>query len=309
MKKSILFFMLLHSIVWAQFPAIVQGEYYFDSQDPGFGQATVIAVANPSNSLVMDFEVPTAGLSPGFHYLNVRVRTDSTWSTVLRKKFLVKQDSASFLAEGKIDFLEYYFDGQDPGFGKATPAGASLLTDILIWEDSLNTDMLPPGFHWISFRGQYENGTWSPTWQKKFYKRDSTKSDRLSLIEYVIGRRDTNFITGMVPIMPSQYKLETNFEVGVDSLAPGIYDFCISVQTEEKVNSGTTCRQFQVIGRPTSVEEVTEASINVYPNPSSGLFFIETHDYQLVSYQISDMQGKIVQQRTLPTDTRLHEID
>src|SRR6185436_8994339 len=67
-------------------PSLTAAEYYFDT-DPGTGNGTAITVTG-TDSIVFSGSIPSTSLNPGFHFLNIRVKsTDGKWSNPERRLF------------------------------------------------------------------------------------------------------------------------------------------------------------------------------------------------------------------------------
>ena len=125
-------------------------EYFFDT-DPGYGKANKLASpANDSKQYVLS----TADVPAGAHVLYLRAQDEQgKWSTVLARPMYV-------INKVDITTLEYFFDDQDPGYGKAyqvtLPAD---LTEPFAFEVSV--EGLEVGNHQFSVRAKDEEGNWS----------------------------------------------------------------------------------------------------------------------------------------------------
>lgn len=127
-------------------------EYFFDD-DPGYGRATPLAAPRTgAHAYVMDF----SAVEPGAHVLCLRAADKfGHWSpTVSRPLYVVPP------AAGHIAALEYFFDGADPGEGRAVavavPADSSqpFAFDIDVKELLL-------GDHQLNVRACTADGRWS----------------------------------------------------------------------------------------------------------------------------------------------------
>ena len=143
---------------------LIAAEYFWDSNDPGPGNATALLV--PAGNAVNSFaDVATTGLSAGTHFLSVRFRDSAGHWGVTRTLAVNIYGPIQPVeeADGPIVAAEYFFDNNDPGPGNANPltigsSGANIA-------DSYNLDVagLAPGDHLVSVRVQYQNGKWSVT--------------------------------------------------------------------------------------------------------------------------------------------------
>ena len=95
-------------LVMAQSPKRV--EYFLDT-DPGYGLGKLISNIQTGDNL-LTFDVSDA--PEGAHVLSVRCQDDQgVWSSTMSRPLFIErlQD---------IVYVEYFFDGKDPGVGKAT---------------------------------------------------------------------------------------------------------------------------------------------------------------------------------------------
>ena len=135
----------------------VMAEYFFDN-DPGYGKATAISQVKSDS---VKYQLSVAGLHSGAHVLYIRsADADGHWSGTVSFPLYVKPQEA-FLA------LEYYFDEQDPGKGKATalPKPREAIDSLLC---HLPTEGLSVGNHTLNVRGLKPDGHWSDVVSRPF---------------------------------------------------------------------------------------------------------------------------------------------
>jgi len=125
-------------------------EYYFDT-DPGYGQGfSASSPAEGQGVYSMDF----SPLSTGAHTLYVRMKDAANrWSTTVSHPLYVCQPRG-------ITQIEYFFDQQDPGQGKATQVTVSNPNAETV-TFSLSIENLTVGDHQLCVRGKGQNGLWS----------------------------------------------------------------------------------------------------------------------------------------------------
>lgn len=137
-------------------PSISGAEFFFDS-DPGLGNGTALTIpaGDVSNA---NLTVPIGNLSPGFHFLTIRIKDASgKWGQFESRGFYVYAQAQT---SGNIVAAEYFFD-TDPGQGLGT--AATVTTPAL----TINQDFLvpianiPPGTHKLGFRVRDAEGVWS----------------------------------------------------------------------------------------------------------------------------------------------------
>ena len=126
-------------------------EYFFDT-DPGYGQGRPLSTPSTgTNTYVMSFD----GVQPGAHVLCLRAQNNQgRWSTVVTRPLYVYQPS------GKVLALEYFFDDDDPGEGRATAVTLPQnLLEPFAFDISVNG--LPAGMHHLCVRAKGDDGQWS----------------------------------------------------------------------------------------------------------------------------------------------------
>ena len=133
-------------------------EYFFDT-DPGYGLGRKLE--NPrtgKNTYLMDF----SGISDGAHLLCLRAKdTNGHWSTMLSRPVYIYRPT------GKVEALEYYFDDNDPGEGKATPVLLPQnLSEPFAFE--VSADGLQSGQHQFCVRARGDDGKWSVVYKEPF---------------------------------------------------------------------------------------------------------------------------------------------
>ena len=144
-------------LVIAVQPAIPFVEYFFD-EDPGYGKG--IAIMDTETG-IHQIAIDLDGLTPGAHLLYVRSRNEEgQWSvTVSRPLYVYRQ--------ADIVALEYFFDDNDPGRGKATniPLPADKNSQIVF---EVRLDGLIVGDHLLNVRTKDSRGHWSAVMQEAF---------------------------------------------------------------------------------------------------------------------------------------------
>ncbi len=125
-------------------------EYFFDT-DPGYGKANILS--NPANG-EKQYVLSMNNLSAGAHVLNLRAQDEQgKWSSVLSRPLYV-------INKVELSAIEYFFDNQDPGEGKAhqvaLPANP---TEMFAFDVSI--EGMEQGSHQFSVRAKDEAGHWS----------------------------------------------------------------------------------------------------------------------------------------------------
>lgn len=146
---------------------ISKAEYFYDS-DPGPGLATAINVASPADTVQLQLNLPTTGLSSGFHSLFVRFKnSNGTWGLHEGRPFYILQ-TTGITNTAQINAAEYFFD-TDPGIGAATAIAVGAPTDTARLALNISTSSLSTGFHTLFIRFRYNNGGWGLYEGRPFY--------------------------------------------------------------------------------------------------------------------------------------------
>ncbi len=176
-------------------------EYYIDT-DPGVGSGTGLSIT-AGTSISLDANIPVAGLPPGQHRVYFRVRdVNSAWSVSMSRSFFVIVPE-QVLPPFKVTAMEYYID-QDPGVGSGinVPVTAN---NAINHTFSVDVTSLAVGEHRVYLRVQDENGAWSVSMSRHFYKIalvDNTVPD-ITYLEYYLDT-DPGMGSGTsIPIGPA----------------------------------------------------------------------------------------------------------
>jgi len=143
---------------------IVQVEYFID-EDPGFGQATTVAIGAPSSEKSLTLDIPLEELSAGLHTLYVRAKADNGhWSTTQTHTFF----KTNGLLEHEITKVEYFIDN-DPGYGLGTNIPLDTQTNELTQALTIPLSSIATGLHTLYVRSKSDNGHWSNTASHIFF--------------------------------------------------------------------------------------------------------------------------------------------
>ncbi|MEY3399246.1 MAG: hypothetical protein RL220_1840, partial [Bacteroidota bacterium] len=148
---------------------IVYAEYFFDN-DPGPGNASPVTI--PVGSSITSFaDIPTTGLTVGYHYLSVRMRdSEGRWGITRTLPVYINDGDVPSPPEpvAVINHAEYFFDNTDPGPGNGTPLNVLNPGTSISESFSINPNILGPGEHTISVRVRDESDKWSVTRTETF---------------------------------------------------------------------------------------------------------------------------------------------
>lgn len=297
MRLIILSILLGSSVVlFSQTKPIIAAEYFLDNFDPGFGSATPIPVLNPSETLLLDFEVPTDGLAAGFHQIDVRVKRDSAWSGSHRRTFYIRDSVLEKSSTYDITEAEYFFDHLDPGRGQGNSLQIPVTGQAVELSDSIDLSSLDPGFHIIETRVKRSDGAWSDTDWRFFHIADTAGADKLIRLEYEIKQGATILSNSTIAIAPAQHQAKITFDAPTDVLTAGLYEICVVAVDEKQQESSSACRVFQVTGGGggTPIDDEQTSDFVVFPNPTTGPLTIKSAAQPIISYQLSDAHGRLL---------------
>ena len=206
-----------------QLPNINKGEYFIDN-DPGFGNASNIALTPSADINNLNFTFDITSLTAGFHNLYVRFRdANGRWSHPSVRTFYKESLTASGGALPNIIGGEYYVD-TDPGFGAGINIPIVPATDQGNINFTANLTSLQAGFHNLYVRFRDANGRWSHTNVRSFYKEIISATAPLQNIvrlEYFVDT-DPGFGSGTpVSVTPSTDISNFTFPIDMSNVSIG----------------------------------------------------------------------------------------
>ena len=146
---------------------ITAAEYFLDA-DPGAGNGTPLSVGASGAVVNFTANIPTS-LSPGFHFLAIRVKgPDGIWGLFEKRGFYI---SSSAVDAGNITAAEYFID-TDPGVGNGTAISVGASAAIVNFTAAIPTSVAP-GFHFLSIRVKGADGVWGLYEKRGFYVSSS----------------------------------------------------------------------------------------------------------------------------------------
>jgi hypothetical protein len=144
---------------------IVGAEYFFNV-DPGFGNGTALNVSSGLNPQV-EGEINVGNLPRGFHRISVRFRNqDNVWGLIQTKLIFVENEG--FSDPAFVDYVEYFFDEDDPGLGEAIEIPLEETASAIDLEALIAVADLEEGEHTISVRIKNNRGLWSIVETREF---------------------------------------------------------------------------------------------------------------------------------------------
>lgn len=130
-------------------------EYFWDN-DPGVGKGKVITVPAGQQGTPFAIDLNTSDLSGGVHKLGLRAKAGKNWSQTEMRAFLID-------TEGLVTRMEYFWDDEDPGIGKAIPLDIKPAHEIKITDLVLPLTGLSYEYHTLNIRAMSESDIWTDT--------------------------------------------------------------------------------------------------------------------------------------------------
>jgi len=148
---------------------IIGFEYLFDD-DTGAGTGTWTPATMDGDSAYIELDVPTAGLSEGYHQLLVRTKDENgNWSTGFTHKIYVYDTTYKDLRvePSRLMAAEYFFDKDTVPNGQGTPLNITP-GDEVEWTGKISVEGLNEGEHFLFVRVKDSLGIWSMAFAKPF---------------------------------------------------------------------------------------------------------------------------------------------
>lgn len=188
-----LYFLLLAGLFIAQMSVaqttIVSAEYFIND-DPGFGNATNIAISNSETEVQAVFTPDISSLNIGFHTLFVRSKdVNGKWglphATSIYKS-TIETDSNEI---DDIIAVEWFINN-DPGFGNGNAIPITASDSVTIALSIEVPQDLPVGTHALSFRAKNSKGQWSIPFVEEFEKNEL---HQITSLQPTKGKRGDSF--------------------------------------------------------------------------------------------------------------------
>ena len=253
---------MVGTTLMAQQPSRVE---YFLDEDPGYGLAATIGNLQVGNN-TMTFDL--AAIKDGAHVLYIRSQDDQGhWSTTISRPLFINRYQ-------DIVYVEYFFDGNDPGMGKAT---AVPLPDVeykgnLTLNLSLDITELALGNHQISFRALDRFDQWTDVMTRPFTiveKKNPDNPDNppveegdLARLEYFFDT-DPGYGNGTPLSRPST---GTNtYLMSLEGLVSGAHILCLRAWDDENHWSQTLTRPIYICSVMGTSVAITEYFLDTDP--------------------------------------------
>jgi len=242
-------------------------EYFLDD-DPGYGQATGLPLADPSDSQD-DYNISLSGVSSGIHTLYVRAQnTAGRWSFVQRRLFYVFDAPGN--ASNELAYLEYFLD-DDPGYNQGTSLS---LADVSDSQADYNIDLstITPGIHTLYVRAQNTAGRWSFVQRRLFYVFDApgNASNELAYLEYFLDD-DPGYSQGTSLPLADVNDSQADYNIDLSTITPGIHTLYVRARDTRGRWSFVQRRLFYVYDAPGGPREIVEVEYFVDgPGPEYG---------------------------------------
>ena len=147
---------------------LVASEYFFDT-DPGVGNGTSLVSFAKADSISLMRQVPSIGLTEGFHKLFIRIKDSiGSWSMYEGRTIYI-QPALTNTNGGPIVKGEYFFN-TDPGLRNGISINTGVPADSISKNlPNISTTGLPAGDNYIAIRVMDSSGVWSNYQQRLFH--------------------------------------------------------------------------------------------------------------------------------------------
>lgn len=222
---------------------LASAEFFFDV-DPGAGNATAITIP-PGATASFTIPISASALSPGFHFLAIRVKDSSgLWGVFECRGFYISDNTD---AAADISGAEYFFDS-DPGVGNGTsltvPSGTTSAFTV-----SLPASGLAPGFHVLAIRVKGADGQWGIFENRSFYiSADIGSTADIVAAEYFVNA-DPGIGNGTtLTVNPTGPTINQNFTIVLpNTLGEGTHTLSLRVQSADGIWSEHETQSFDII--------------------------------------------------------------
>lgn len=211
-------------------PNITAAEYFYDT-DPGNGAGLPLSISSGA-SVNFTVPLPVGGLTPGFHFLGVRVKTlGGKWGIFESRGFYV---SGSVTNAPGIAGAEYFFD-TDPGSGNGKPLTIPT-GNISNFSLNLPIESLTPGFHFLTIRVKDSFGRWGQFETRGFYVyQGALAAGDIVAAEYFIDTDPGQGLAIAADVTTPALNINQVFPLEISGVSPGSHKLGFRVRDEEGV--------------------------------------------------------------------------
>ena len=299
MKKLLSILSLLAAFtLCAHAQTVVQAEYFFDSNDLGFGSCTPVTLVPAADSTWQLPSLPMAGLTAGNHKLFIRVQdSNQQWSYTVRRNFNIPASTV----RDTVIAGEWFIDDGDLGYGQCNAFTVTNPDSAII--ENLN---IPPsafaglsyGNHKIYVRTLDNINNWSHTVRRNVEvvpADDSLLVVEMESFEHVdLGYGNCTRQEFPVPFTDGCWTFNVPYNGTTWNSTDSIF---VRVRDSSNSHWSHTVRVNKTGSGPcyTGLSELNNAAtFSIYPNPSYGQLTVELDQYknQPVELSIYNMAGQ-----------------
>lgn len=190
-------------------------EYWFDSDYAGM---TTVAVPNAQDVTILE-NIDASLLNNGLHTFHMRFKdAQQKWSSVTSKFFFKSETTVS--ASNSLTEYEYWFDS-DYASAVATPIPNSVNVQTI---EAIDATLLGNGLHTFHIRYLDEQGKWSSTKSKFFFKgtNDAVLGNNLTQYQFWF---DADFASAVTTSFPAVTDIQTIESIDASALNNGLHVF------------------------------------------------------------------------------------
>ncbi|MEE4175994.1 MAG: T9SS type A sorting domain-containing protein [Bacteroides sp.] len=212
--------------LWGQ--QVTRAEYFWDA-DPGFGNATPLALV-AAEDLEVSLEIPLEALEPGLHTLFVRARDENgRWSQCFLQSVLVLKAAQ---IPSLLTRAEYFFD-EDPGYGQGIPLDLPP-GDQAVLSLALPLEILEDGIHTLFVRARDDKGSWGLVFSQTFLMQTFPQDQhyQLTAVEYFFDE-DPGFGQGISIPFETGDEVQISMDLPLESLGDGIHTLFVRARDDK----------------------------------------------------------------------------
>lgn len=243
---------------------LTKAEYFIDT-DPGQGNGTPITIPAGATSNFV-FNVPTASLAAGFHFLAIRVRdAEARWSLLEGRGFYITTATTNV---PNLVAAEYFYD-TDPGNGNGlplaiTPGATSTFTV------PLPVGGLASGFHFLGVRVKASDGRWGIFESRGFYISGTvTSAPAIAGAEYFFDT-DPGAGNGTALTIPAGDVSNFSVDLPVAGLTAGFHFLTIRIKDSAGRWGQFETRGFYIYPIDPAAGDIVEAEYFIDTDPGQG---------------------------------------
>jgi len=271
-------------------------QYWFDNDF----SSRKLTMVSPVEKLELNSAISLETMTDGLHSFNICFKdARGLWSVPTSQVFYYVD-----VTNNKIISYQYWFDNDysTSRLVSVTPEEQLQLNELLPLEN------INEGLHFISIRFKDSKGKWSIPVNQYFYKSNNIQEEN-KIIGYRYWVNDDIENATYVSVNNPVRLLNLNEDLDLNGLENGEYIIHFQFKDVSGKWSLVTSDNFTFNGI-VAIENTFEKTIEVYPNPTTGLIIIEAEiEFPMeCTLEVCDYSGRVVLLKQLGKE-KAHEID